>query len=191
VRGAGGAGGAGGLSVKVPNIYISKKAHSLRDEWKKDARSFELEESKRRLVCLSHSSNSSTLPSSFPYLPNTLSRLEGEEQQEGHHKTEEPHGLGEGEAENGVGEELLFERRIPGVADDERTEDGTDTGAGTGNAHRRSARADVLGRRIDVQNAGRRLEGSGRVAERGCQASVAGEQSRSRRRRHGSSGRAA
>jgi len=78
-------------------------------------------------------------------------RLESEEEQEGHHETEKPHSLGQSEAQNGVGEELLLERRVPCVADDEGAEDGADTGAGSGNAHRGSAGADVLGRRVNVQ----------------------------------------
>jgi len=54
-------------------------------------------------------------------------RLEGEQQQEGHHQTEQTHGLGQGEAQNGVGEQLLFQRWVPGVADDEGTEYCSDT----------------------------------------------------------------
>lgn len=54
-------------------------------------------------------------------------RLEGEEQQESHHKTEQTHGLRQGKAQNGVGEELLFQRWVPGVTDDEGTEYCSDT----------------------------------------------------------------
>jgi len=77
-------------------------------------------------------------------------RLESEEQQKRHHETKETHGLGKGETQNGVGEKLLFEGRVPRVADDEGAEHGADTGAGSGHAHCSSTRTDVLGRRIDI-----------------------------------------
>jgi len=109
-----------------------------------------------------------THPSDTPTIESDEGRLESEEEQESHHETEKPHSLGQSEAQNGVGEELLLERRVPCVADDEGAEDGADTGAGSGNAHRGSAGADVLGRRVNVQRPGRRLEGSG-----GAEASVA------------------
>ena len=81
-------------------------------------------------------------------------RLESEEQQERHHETEKPHSLGQGETENGVREELLFEGWVSGVADDKRTEDGTDTSTGAGNSDGSSASADVLGGRVDVHSPG-------------------------------------
>jgi len=113
----------------------------------------------------------------FDY-PSLSHALESEKEQEGHHETKEPHGLGKGESENGVGEQLLLERRVPGVTDDERTEDGADTGTGSGNAHSSGAGADVLGGRIDVHGAGRRLEGPDST-EGGRHPRIAGEQGRS------------
>lgn len=48
-----------------------------------------------------------------------MSFLEGEEQQEGHHKTEKTHGFRQSETQDGVREKLLFERWISGVTNDE------------------------------------------------------------------------
>lgn len=56
-----------------------------------------------------------------------VNSLESEQQQEGHHKTEETHGLWQGEAQDGVGEELLLEGGVPGVANDQGTEHRSDT----------------------------------------------------------------
>lgn len=54
--------------------------------------------------------------------------LEGEEQQEGHHKTEKTHGFRQGETQDGIGEQLLLERWVPGITDDERTEHCSNSG---------------------------------------------------------------
>ena len=53
--------------------------------------------------------------------------LEGEQQQERHHQTEQTHGLGQGETQDGVREQLLLEAGVSGVADDEGAEHRPDT----------------------------------------------------------------
>lgn len=54
-------------------------------------------------------------------------RLEGEQQQESHHKTEQTHSLRQGETQDGIGEQLLFQRWVSGITDDEGTEYWSDT----------------------------------------------------------------
>ena len=63
--------------------------------------------------------------------------------------------------QDGVGEELLLERRVPGVADDEGPEDGADTSTRSSNTDGGSSSSNELGSRVNV------LLGSGGVDEVG------------------------
>ena len=63
--------------------------------------------------------------------------------------------------QNGVGEELLLERRVPGVADDEGPEDGADTSTRSSNTDGGSSSSNELGSRVNV------LLGSGGAQEVG------------------------
>jgi len=76
--------------------------------------------------------------------------LESEQQQERHHKTEETHGFGKGETQNGVGEQLLFQRWIPGIADNEGTEHRSNTGTWSGYSYGGSASPNEFSRRVDI-----------------------------------------
>ena len=54
-------------------------------------------------------------------LKSIKNNLKCEKQKEGHHKAEETHGLGQGEPQDGVGKELLFEGGVPCISNDERS----------------------------------------------------------------------
>lgn len=76
--------------------------------------------------------------------------LESEEQQEGHHQTEQTHGFRQGESQDSVREELLLERWVSGVTDDEGTEYCSDTGTGSSDSDGGGTSTDELRGRIDI-----------------------------------------
>lgn len=84
--------------------------------------------------------------------------LESEEQQEGHHQTEQTHGLRQGESQDGVGEQLLLQRWVSCVTNDQRTEYCSDTGTRSSDTDGGSASTDELRGRVDIAGHLRRLE---------------------------------
>merc|ERR1712142_266740 len=76
--------------------------------------------------------------------------LEGKEDEESDHQTEETHSLREGKSENGVGEELLFQRWVSGITDDERTEHSSDTGSGASNTNGGGTSTNELSGGVDI-----------------------------------------
>lgn len=76
--------------------------------------------------------------------------LEGEQQQEGHHKTEETHGLRQGKAQDGIGEQLLLQGWVPGIADDQAAEHTANTSTRAGDTDCSSSSSNELCRRVNV-----------------------------------------
>jgi len=76
--------------------------------------------------------------------------LESKKEQECHHETEETHGLGQSESQNGVGEQLLLQRWVPGVADDQGTEHGSDSSSRSGDTDGGGTGTDELGGGVNV-----------------------------------------
>lgn len=76
--------------------------------------------------------------------------LESEEQQEGHHQTEQTHGFRQGESQDSVGEQLLLQRWVSCVADDQGTEYCSDTGTRSSDTDGGGTSTDELRGRIDI-----------------------------------------
>merc|ERR1719365_225337 len=76
--------------------------------------------------------------------------LECEEEEECHHKAEKTHRLREGKSQDSVGEQLLLEGGVPGIADDERSKNGANSSSRTSDTNGSSAGANELGSRVNV-----------------------------------------
>lgn len=74
----------------------------------------------------------------------------GEEDEKGHHQAKKPHGLGEGKAQNGVGEELLLQRRVPGITNDEAPKYSPNSSPRAGHPYCGSPSPNELGCCVDV-----------------------------------------
>merc|ERR1719205_510991 len=87
--------------------------------------------------------------------------LESEQKEEGHHQTEQTHGLGQGKSKDSVGEKLLLEGGVPGVADDEGSEHRSDSSSGSSNSDGGGSSSDELGGAVNVLLGGRGVEEGG------------------------------
>uniref|UniRef100_A0A480HDH9 ATP synthase F(0) complex subunit C1, mitochondrial n=1 Tax=Sus scrofa TaxID=9823 RepID=A0A480HDH9_PIG len=74
----------------------------------------------------------------------------GEEDKEGDHQTEEPHGLRQGKAQNGIGEELLLQRWVPGIANDQAAKHCSNASPGTSHTNCGGPSTNKLGRCVNV-----------------------------------------
>lgn len=80
----------------------------------------------------------------------TFLELESEEHQEGHHETEQSHGLGQSEAEDCVSEKLLLHRRISCTAGNESGKDGSNADACGNRGGKRISFEDVEEQKFSV-----------------------------------------
>lgn len=86
--------------------------------------------------------------------------LECEEEEESHHETEKSHGFGQSETQNGIGEELLLQGRVAGIADDQRSEDAADTSTRASDSDGSSSGTNEFGCGVNVSRHSRCLDGT-------------------------------
>jgi len=89
-----------------------------------------------------------------------INHLEGEQNEESHHQTEQPHGLWQSESQDGIWEELLFEGGVASVADNQTAEHWADTSSWSSSSDSGGAGTNVLGSLINVLSWRGRLEGA-------------------------------
>lgn len=87
--------------------------------------------------------------------------LESEEQQEGHHETEQTHGLRQGESQDSIREELLLQRGVAGIPDDQGAEHRPNTSTRAGHTHGGSTGTNELSSGVNVPGSSGGLEGAG------------------------------
>merc|ERR1711997_935313 len=78
--------------------------------------------------------------------------LQSKEDEESNHQTEETHSLRKSKAKNGVGEELLLQAWVSGVADDEGAKHGSDTGTRSGNTNGGGTSTNELGGGVNISS---------------------------------------
>lgn len=80
----------------------------------------------------------------------TKMHLKCEQQQEGHHQTEQPHGLRQGKPQDGIGEKLLFQWWIPCITNDKGAEYCSNSSTWTCNTYCGSSCPNKLCCRVNV-----------------------------------------
>ena len=95
--------------------------------------------------------------------PGSLSH--GEQDDERHHQAEQTHGLGQGEPQDGVGEQLLLQGWVPSITDAKGSEYSSDSCSGPGSSYSSCSGADELGCGVYVTRDGGRLESSDNLGE--------------------------
>jgi len=96
----------------------------------------------------------------IPIKKSVVGRLESEQQEEGHHQTEETHGFRERKAQDGIGKQLLFQGWIAGIADNQTAKDTPNSSSGSGDTDGSRTSADKFGCRVDIPTRGTGLEGA-------------------------------
>jgi len=95
--------------------------------------------------------------------------LHGEQDQESDHQTEETHSFRQGESQNGIGEQLLLQGRVPGISDDETAEDSSDSSSRSSHSHGGGSGTNELSSSVDVPAHSAGLETTKRyLGQRAC-----------------------
>merc|ERR1719481_2236689 len=77
--------------------------------------------------------------------------LEGEQEEEGHHKTKQSHGLGESESKDSVGEQLLLEAGVPSVSNYQASEHRSNSSSRSCDSDCSCSSSDKLGSGVDIR----------------------------------------
>merc|ERR1712029_109157 len=69
--------------------------------------------------------------------------------------------LGQCKSQNSIREELLLERWVPGITNDQGSKDGSDSSSGSSDSNSGSSSSNELGGRVDVLLSGRGVDEGG------------------------------
>merc|ERR1719414_1571612 len=84
--------------------------------------------------------------------------LEGEQEEESHHQAEQSHGLGQSESQDSVGEKLLLQGGVPGITNDKRSKDRSNTSSGSSDSNSCGSGSNELGGGVNVPVGGAGLQ---------------------------------